>query len=517
METGRGIGHAASRIDDMTERNPGPSFRLAIRSRQPARRGLLTAWLLAAALVAGPASAAPRSQSERAIAAVQQLIASGEVARDTVLSLGFKQGNINAFLGNDLELQKEWEQKTGIVLETRIIPQEPAKQFITRTPGIDLTVARNHEFTELLPLGLIEDLTPLFEEFGFELEDDRQSGYIRPDLQAYLGDRIAAIPADGDVVVMYLRRDLMEDPAERAAFRKATGRDLAPPETWQEYEELVRFFHRPDRGLYGAVEERDPDAAWMLWLPRYLSQATPYQPLFDENMRPLIASPEGLAATESYITTVRYSPPGITDKGNNYSFTMPLYMRGKAFAVMNTLATAKLLNGDGSLVHDKYLPLPIPGTRIDGKLVRRNTIIYGNNLVIPQGAGNRKLAFLYAMWITSPEISARSVGVRGGFTDPYRWHHLNDPRIVEVYTEPALQVFADAWPFTLPPGTGLPGDSDYLAVLDLNLTKAARGEQGAAEAMQRTAEAWELITDRLGRDQQVRHWKDARRNYRIAP
>jgi multiple sugar transport system substrate-binding protein len=498
MDMGRRDGHAASRIDAMTQGNPEPSLRLAIPIRRHIR--LLTAWLIVAALAAAPASAAPRSQSERAIAAVQQLIASGEVAKNTVLGLGFKQGNINAFLGNDLELQKEWEQKTGIVLETRIIPQEPAKQFITRTPGIDLTVARNHEFTELLPLGLIEDLTPLFEEFGFELADDPQSGYIRPDLQAYLGDRIAAI-----------------DPAERAAFLEATGRELAPPETWQEYEELVRFFHRPDRGLYGAVEERDPAAAWMLWLPRYLSQASPYQPLFNEEMRPLIDSPEGIAATESYIATVAYSPPGITDKGNNYSFTMPLYMRGKAFAVMNTLATAKLLNGDGSLVHDKYLPLPIPGTRIDGELVRRNTIIYGNNLVIPQGAGNRKLAFLYAMWITSPEISARSVGVRGGFTDPYRWHHLKDPRIVEVYTKPALRVFADAWPFTLPPGTGLPGDSDYLAVLDLNLTQAARGEQNAAEAMRRTAEAWELITDRLGRDEQKRHWEAARRNFRIAP
>ena len=38
-------------------------------------------------------------------------IASGEIPAKSVLRLGFKQGNINAYLGNDLELQKEWEEK----------------------------------------------------------------------------------------------------------------------------------------------------------------------------------------------------------------------------------------------------------------------------------------------------------------------------------------------------------------------------------------------------------------------
>jgi len=493
--------------------------RLQSRCRWLGRVKLGATALLIICTVLTPALAATQtsSQSERALASVRQLIASGEVAPTSVLRLGFKQGNINAYLGNNLELQKEWEQRTGIVLETRIIPQKPIQQVITSFKDIDLTVARNHEFPELIPLGLIEDLTPLFAEFGFNLDDDLETGYIRPDLQAYLGDRIAAIPADGDPVILYLRRDLMEDPEEQAAFRKATGRKLVPPETWQEYEELVRFFHRPDQGLYGVVEERDPDGAWMFWLPRYLSMAKPYQPLFDADMRPQLDSPQGIAATESYVAAVKYSPPGITDAGNNYSFTLPFYMQGKAFAVMSTIAAAKLLNGDHSPVSDRFMAASIPGTRIDGELVQRNIIIYGNNLVIPKGAANRKLAFLYAMWITSPEISTRSVGVRGGFTDPYRWHHLRDSRIKEIYTTQALEVFAESWAFTLPPGTGIPGDSEYLDVLNANLTAAARGELTTGEAMRRTSGAWKQITDRLGREQQARHWKAFQSNFRTAP
>ncbi|MDX1593473.1 MAG: extracellular solute-binding protein [Gammaproteobacteria bacterium] len=467
--------------------------------------------LLLCPVVATPAA----GQAERALDAVRHLIASGDVAPDTVLRLAFKQGNVNAYLGNDLALQRLWERETGIVIETRIIPQLPAQQVIASTDGIDLTVARNHEFPELLPLGLIEDLTPLFEEFAFPLDGGPPDGYIRPDLQAYLGDRIAAIPADGDPVIMYLRRDLLDDPEERAAFRAATGRELDVPQTWAEYETLYRFFHRPEQGLFGVVEERDPEGAWMYWLPRYLSMAKPYQPLFDAQMRPLLDTPQGIAATESYLATVAHGPPGITDDGNNYSFTLPLYLQGKVFAMLHTPSASKLLGSPASRVQGRVLFAPVPGTRIDGELVRRNTIIYGNNLVVPAKAPNPKLAFLYAMWITSPEVSPRSVGVRGGFTDPYRWDHLRDPRITEIYGAQALEAFAASWPDTLPPGTGIPGDSEYLEVLNRNLTAAARGEFDAAEAMRRTARTWDAITERHGRAAQVRHWKTFQSNFRV--
>ncbi len=505
-------------MHEMTTRLQEFQRRVAIawrrRPGRPCAPVLLVVLLLAATL---PPHAHGNDQAQRALKAVRALVDSGKVPPNTVLRLGFKQGNVNAYLGNQLELQQEWERQTGILIETHQIPQLPVQQVIIQNPDLDLTVARNHEFPELLPLGLITDLTGYFPRFGFELDDDPQSGYIRPDLQAYLGDRVAAIPADGDPMVMYLRRDLLDDPVERAAFRAAAGRELGVPETWDEYLELIRFFHRPDKGLYGALEERDPEGAWMYWLPRYLSQARPYQPLFDAQMRPLLDTPQGIAATESYLATVRYSPPGITDQGNNYSFTLPQYMQGKGFATLLTIAGVKLFNGTNSPLRGKFMIAPIPGTRVDGELVRRNTIIYGNNLVVPSSARHPELAFLYAMWITSPEVSPRSVGVRGGFTDPYRWNHLRDPRIQAVYGTQALEVFGKAWDGLLPPGTGIPGDSDYLAALDANLTAAARGEIGAAEAMQRTAVAWEEITERLDRASQARHWQAFQSNFKAAP
>jgi multiple sugar transport system substrate-binding protein len=267
---------------------------------------------------------------------------------------------------------------------------------------------------------------------------------------------------------------------------------------------LIAFFHRPAEGFYGAAEERDESGGWMYWLPRYLSQTAPYRPLFDEAMRPLIDSPAGVAATESYIRTVRYSPPEILATGKDYSYVLPLFMQGKIFATANTIAAAKLFNSAGSAVRGKFVAIPMPGQNLGGKLVRANVPVYGNTLVVSSRGTQRKLAFLFAMWLTDPDNSIHTVGVKGGHTDPYRWHHVKEPRIEELYTSAALKVFTDEWAVALPSGTGVPGDSEYLEVLDQHLWLAARGDLSAAEAMHRTAAAWEKITGRRGRDKQVK-------------
>lgn len=459
--------------------------------------------LLVVAVLAFPVAAKAGEQAERALAAVKKLIAAGEVRPDATIKVAFKSGNIAALLGPELELQRDWEQRSGLRIIARVIPQQPALLNLKANPDIDLTVARTNEFPDLLNQGLVEDLTPLLKQFGFRMDSAPPQGYIRPRLQGYFGDKLVAIPADGDVILLYLRRDLLEDPAEKAAFRKAHGRDLEVPRTWEDYDQLVSFFHRPEKGQYGTAEQRERAGGWMFWLPRYQSRSAPHRKLFDEKLRPLIDSPEGIAATESYVRTVRHSPAEILADGKDYSYTLPLFMQGKVFATMFTIAGAKLLNAPGSAVRGKFIAVPIPGNRVGERMVRHNVPIYGNNLVISSRGAQRKLAFLLSMWLTDPDNSLRTVGVKGGFTDPFRWNHLDDPRIKELYTDSALAVFSNEWAIALPPGTGLPGDGEYLSVLDRHLWEAASGKITAADAMKRTAQEWEKITQRRGRDRQM--------------
>jgi multiple sugar transport system substrate-binding protein len=493
---------------------PAPSHAAtgpALPTRRRAAGRIVDAALgLGAAGLGLPAFAA--EQADRAIAAVRQLVARGEIPQGATLRVRAKQGNMNSLLGREHAMQREWERQTGTRIDASAMPHTDSLELIRAGQEVDLTVARSHEYADLVHLGLIENLGPMLERLGFELPTDPARGYMLLERQAVRDGQVVAIPADFDTTMLFLRRDLLEDPTERAAFRARFGRELAAPRTWKEYDELVRWFHRPQEGFYGCCEARDPNTAWMYWMPRYISGALPNQWLFDERMRPLIASPAGIAATEHFLATVPCSPPGILENGRDFTYTLPFLVRGKAFATILTLATAKIAQRDDSAVKGRLMATPIPGTLVGDRLVRRPTFIYGNNLVVPRSSPNKLLALLYALWVTDPENSLRSV-TANGIADPYRYHHLRDESVRAVYTPEAVDVLERSLPDLAPSGTGLPGDSQYLSALNGALIEAASGRTSAREAMQRTARQWDLITDRIGRSAQMASWKGVRRLY----
>lgn len=452
------------------------------------------------------------AQADKAIAAVKELAARGEIKPGTVLKIRIKQGNMVSFLGRDYELQKDWERLTGVPIDANVMPQLDSFESIRRATDIDLTIARNHEYPDLFHEALIEELTPYMRRFGFTLADDPESGYMLHRQQAYFGDRLVAVPADMDIAFLFLRRDLLEDPLHRARFREKYGRDLGVPKTWRDYQQQVVYFTQPDKGLYGSAEPRERLTGWMFWMPRYLSAAAPNQHLFDDQMKPLIDSPAGVAATESYVATVSYSPPAILGEGNDYSYALPFFLRGNAYATLLTAATAKIAHRDTSAVKGKFMSVPMPGHAVGKRLVRRTLFIYGNNLVIPRTSPSKELAFLYAMWLTDPDNSIRSV-TANGIADPYRHNHLRDERVTAMYTAQPLALLKSELAVAAPSGTGLPGDREYLAALSDNIWLAAGGRMTPKEAMAKTAREWNAITEKYGRTKQAAHWQAFKKAY----
>jgi multiple sugar transport system substrate-binding protein len=63
---------------------------------------------------------------------------------------------------------------------------------------------------------------------------------------------LLSLPRNIDVRLLHYRRDLFEDAAEQEKFRQAAGRELKPPETWEELAQVARHFTRPP-DLYGFV------------------------------------------------------------------------------------------------------------------------------------------------------------------------------------------------------------------------------------------------------------------------
>ena len=340
-------------------------------------------------------------QADRAVAAVRQLVASGAVKPDTVLRLRAKQGNLVSLLGRDFQLQREWERQTGIPIDASVMPQLDSLDFIRDGRDIDLTIARTHEYADLDAAGLVEDLRPMLQRFGFTLPDRGANGYMLLAPQSRHGERLVAVPADLDIAMLFLRADLLRDENERRRFRERFGAELEPPRTWADYERLIGFFHRPEQGLYGAGEPRERLTAWMYWTPRFLSQA-PGQALFDARMRPLIDSAAGIAATESYIATVRHSPPKVLEDGNDFNYTLPLFVRGQLFSTILTSATAKIANRENSAVRGKGSRIKRTGGIASGPIELMKAVNELGRSVM-QG-GNRRSAIWAGLKWSHPDV-----------------------------------------------------------------------------------------------------------------
>ena len=68
---------------------------------------------------------------------------------------------------------------------------------------------------------------------------------------------------DADGQVLYYRRDVLNDPANQAAFKAAVGYDLpVPPRTWQQVLDIARFFD----GKNWDHHDSQPDSGMVLHL-----------------------------------------------------------------------------------------------------------------------------------------------------------------------------------------------------------------------------------------------------------
>ena len=432
-------------------------------------------WLLAVIallLLSGPLSAAAPT-AERVIEQVSQLQQAGVIAADAKLNIQVKQGNRASFQGLNHQLKQAWEEATGVLLNIELMPQGPAQGSLQAGSNLDLVVARNHEYPDLYDQGLILALDPLLEDLGFNLEDDQDFFLLAKQSQIQSGETLA-VPADGDLLLMFLRQDLLDDPEEQAAFAQAYGYPLQAPKTWQEYQDQLAFFHRPEQGLYGNVELRDPSLAWMYWLPRYAAYLYPERP-FDEQGW-VWDQAAARAATQSYLATLNTAPGWINQPGTNYDLALPYFIQGKAYALPITIAGAKLFNRSGSFIKGRYSVHPLPGVQQQQTSARFTSLAFGNNLVIPARSEQPLLALLYALWLTSAEVSSQAVSHPGSFVDPFRYSHLNNPAIRSVYGSAPLAALQASLPLALPAGTGLAGNDAQLQGLNDLLGQAGRQE-----------------------------------------
>ena len=134
------------------------------------------------------------------------------------------------------ELVKEFEKKTGIDVQVVQIDlatmyEKEAIEMAGRTGAYDLVTVESTWLAEWAHAGWLEPLddyiaqTPKSE---FDI-NDVSPALVR--ISCSYKDKIYALPYYTFTAGMFYRKDLFDDPGERAAFKKKYGYDLAVPKT----------------------------------------------------------------------------------------------------------------------------------------------------------------------------------------------------------------------------------------------------------------------------------------------
>ncbi len=332
-----------------------------------------------------------------------------------------------------------------------------------------------------------------------------------------------ALTIDGDVLVLMYRADLFENAEEQAAFQAQYGRELRPPETWDEWLEVAEFFTRPagatlagetlTQPFYGTAEFGRRGFSYAWYLNRAASNGVT---LFDEQMNTDINSPQAVAALQNMIDTLKFAPPDVLNFG--YDELRDAFIGGQlAMVVQWTDVPKKAADPSISQIVGKVGVGRVPGFVVDGEVAHRSMMPVGRVVGIAADSDVPEAAYCVAKHIAY-NTSLENVSTSLTGLDPYRTLHLTNPEAfaplmglenAQAYLEGLQVALADGYPDLF-----IPGAAQYQDALDIQVNRALAGETSAQEALDAVAAAWNEITDRLGRDTQVAFWQQALESYR---
>jgi len=340
------------------------------------------------------------------------------------------------------------------------------------------------------------------------------------------------LPYDGDCINLYYRKDLFANPTYQARFKKRYGYDLAAPATWKEYRDIAQFFTgwdwngdgKPDYGIAGNRVKGD------ISMLQFFAQAGafakhPDDPAYyfdPETLKPRINNPGFVRALQTWVDTLKFGPPGMANFAGHdvrNSFVSGQTAMAIDWADMGVHA----VDSPVSVIKDKIGYSQIPGSSEvfnanTGKWDKRpNQVssISGNwTFFVSKNSPHKELAFEFAAHMTSKALTKKLTAMSGTAVNPSRRSHFEDPASwnqsgfstasAKAYLEEITKSLSNpqvVYDLTIP------GAGEYYQAFDELIYKAVTGELKPQQALDQTAAAWEAITERLGRAQQIAYYK----------
>lgn len=456
-------------------------------------------WLTTAsalALAAGGAAAQDgQNAAERAVEAAKQFSGS----ELTIM----EEAGLVSMLGVNVT-NPAWQAATGIEARTIEVPNEEmfTKALLEHQAGTgayDILSVAPAWVPDLVRAGVIDPLDDYIAEYGVPSESEDVASAFR-DTMTYDGKTYGLI-VDGDVHVLFYRKDIFEDPANQEAFRAEYGRDLAVPATWEEFGEVCKFItdkYAPE--MYGAGMI-NTGYMYYFFFPRFRDHGGRF---FDPaTMKATINSQAGVDALTEMVEQNDCQPPGVQTWGFGESLAA---LNSGQIAMTITWPPvgrwAQGINADEQAL--SWVPKTTVADRIGYALPPGGHPELASSflLTVSADSDNKEAAYLYIQWLHSQQQSLQNVMRPIGLRDPFRLSHYSSPEFRNLW--PTAGEYLD----TLKLG----GEQGYSDLTILNTfaywDAAARGVVAAIggkdpqEALDEVAAEWDSLTEQIGVDAQ---------------
>lgn len=350
-----------------------------------------------------------------------------------------------------------------------------------------------------------------------------------------------AMPYDGDSHMMYYRKDLVNPKSPFAEeFQKKYNRPLDEPKTWKEYRDIAEFFTGKEvetagqkAKIFGAMEAQRRNAqSYWVFLSRVAGHAkVPGNPCFFfscKDMTPQVNNPGWVRALEEYIDIKKFGSPDMINW--DVADTRIHFPAGEAvlnidWGDVGTISVDPKASRVKGLVGFSVLPGADEywdyekGAWVKAKdgVNRAPFLAFGGWIIgVSAQSKNKDAAMDFAAFMARPELVKKLAVTGGTGINPARFSQLKDVDlwVTAGFDKESAQDYLDAILNTInDPNAVLDlriiGSAEYLQTLDVEISRAVAGEIKAQEALDNVAKKWNEITDRLGREKQLKQYRDA--------
>jgi ABC-type glycerol-3-phosphate transport system substrate-binding protein len=387
------------------------------------------------------------------------------------------------------EVLPQFTEETGIEVELEVVNYAEmhtklVPQLVASTGSYDAIVVDFYWVGEFTKAGWLQPLDERIEADGF---DTRVYFGSLMNLVGEVDGVTYMLPFYNYAMGLTYRKDMVNDPAEQAAFQEKYGIELRVPETWDEYMKQVEFFTRDTDGdgqtdFYGAVNQGlRPDPIAMEW-SNYL-YANDGQYYEEGSWQPMLDTAEAAKALDDYRTILNnYGPPGAASFGFDEAFNVAA--QGKAFSYItyNMFRTA-YDDPSQSAVVGKMEIAAVPNGGLNGAW----------GWAIPKSSPDPDAAWTFLKWIESPEI-AKQRALLGG--SPTRVDVFEDPELLAKYEYyPALRHLLET-SRNFPVFTYTP---QFVEVLGRELSLAVTDEKSPEDALATVNEEFGALLEKDGK------------------